>query len=59
MNKLEMIEQLCMRADIDISKAEAKDIVNRFSGMMAESLADGDRVERRELCSFCVKDYKS
>ncbi len=57
MNKLELISTLKNKADI--SKAEAAEVVEIFFNSMAESLADGQRVEIRGLCSFFVKEYKS
>lgn len=56
MNKLELIAQLCHQAEI--TKFEAKRIVDAFFGMMADALSRGERVEIRGLCSFCVKNYK-
>jgi integration host factor subunit beta len=56
MNKLDLIEAL--RKEAGISKNEAKGAVKLFFDKMAESLASGDRVEIRGLCSFYVKEYK-
>ena len=57
MNKLELISALKTR--IDISKSEAARVVEVFFDNMADTLAGGDRVEIRGLCSFYVKEYKS
>jgi integration host factor subunit beta len=57
MNKLELISAL--KAEADISKAEAAKIVEIFFNSMTDALANGDRVEIRGLCSFYVKKYKS
>ncbi len=57
MNKLELISTLKTQANI--SKNEAARVVQIFFGKMADTLADGDRVEIRGLCSFFVKKYKS
>jgi integration host factor subunit beta len=57
MNKLELISAL--KARTDISKSEAARVVEVFFDNMAETLAGGDRVEIRGLCSFYVKEYKS
>ena len=57
MNKLELISALKTRTDI--SKSEAARVVEVFFDNMADTLADGDRVEIRGLCSFYVKEYKS
>jgi integration host factor subunit beta len=57
MNKLELISAL--KARTDISKSEAARVVEVFFDNMADTLAGGDRVEIRGLCSFYVKEYKS
>jgi integration host factor subunit beta len=57
MNKLELIDTL--RNEGQISKKEAATIVNLFFGKISETLAKGDRVEIRGLCSFFVKEYDS
>ncbi|MBI5590517.1 MAG: integration host factor subunit beta [Deltaproteobacteria bacterium] len=57
MNKLELISALKTRTDI--SKSEAAIVVEVFFDNMADTLANGDRVEIRGLCSFYVKEYKS
>ena len=57
MNKLELINAL--RNECQISKKEAATIVDLFFNEMANSLAKGDRVEIRGLCSFYVKKYKA
>ena len=56
MNKLELIETLKTKAEL--TKNEATAVVNLFFNEMANSLASGDRVEIRGLCSFYVKNYK-
>ena len=56
MNKLELIAAL--REKTDLSKTEAAGVVDLFFDRMAETLAGGDRVEIRGLCSFYVKEYK-
>ena len=57
MNKLELINAL--RNECQISKKEAAAVVDLFFNEMANSLAKGDRVEIRGLCSFYVKKYKA
>ena len=57
MNKLDLIETLQNQAGISKNKAEA--VVRLFFDEMANALANGDRVEIRGLCSFCVKHYKA
>jgi integration host factor subunit beta len=56
LNKLELIAAL--REKTDLSKTEAAGVVDLFFDRMAETLAGGDRVEIRGLCSFYVKEYK-
>jgi len=57
MNKLELITAL--KTEANISKAEASSVTQIFFGSMADTLADGGRVEIRGLCSFFVKKYKT
>jgi integration host factor subunit beta len=57
MNKLELITALKDKAGI--SKAESAKVVKIFFDSMANSLAEGGRIEIRGLCSFFVKEYKS
>ncbi len=57
MNKLELITSLKEKADI--SKTDAAKAVDVFFGSMAESMAHGERVEIRGLCSFLVRKYES
>jgi integration host factor subunit beta len=57
MNKLELISALKEQANL--SKAEAANAVEIFFENMADTLAHGDRVEIRDLCSFYVKEYES
>jgi integration host factor subunit beta len=57
MNKLELIQVLKDAADL--SKPEAAAVVDIFFNDMADTLAKGDRVEIRGLCSFFVKEYGS
>ncbi|MCP4295327.1 MAG: integration host factor subunit beta, partial [Proteobacteria bacterium] len=42
-----------------MSKKEAATIVDLFFDKISTSLAEGDRVEIRGLCSFSVKEYNS
>jgi integration host factor subunit beta len=55
MNKLEPINEL--KDQCQISKKEAATIIDLFFGKISETLAEGDRVEIRGLCTFYVKDY--
>ncbi|MDY6896163.1 MAG: HU family DNA-binding protein [Thermotogota bacterium] len=57
MNKLQLIDVLKNRSDIP--KAEANMVVDLFFNTMSETLAKGERVEIRGLCSFYLKSYKS
>ncbi|MBW2569169.1 MAG: integration host factor subunit beta [Deltaproteobacteria bacterium] len=56
MNKLETISAL--KKEVNISKAEAARVVQVFFDSMADTLAQGERVEIRGLCSFFVKEYE-
>ena len=57
MNKLELVTAL--KDKTGVSKVEAAKIVETFFDTMADTLATGERVEVRGLCSFFVKEYKS
>ena len=57
MNKIDLIEALQNQAGISKNKAEP--VVRLFINEMANALTNGDRVEIRGLCSFCVKHYKA
>ena len=57
MNKLELISAL--KAEANMSKAEAAQVVQIFFDNMSEAMARGERVEIRGLCSFFIKEYKS
>ena len=57
MNKLELVEAL--REEAGITKNEAEVIVNMVFEEMSNTMANGDRVEIRGLCSFYVKQYKA
>ena len=57
MNKLDLTAAL--KNETELTKSEAAAAVNLFFNEMANSLAKGDRVEIRGLCSFYVKKYKA
>ena len=57
MNKLGLIKTL--KNETGLTKPEAAKIIDLFFNEMANSLAAGDRVEIRGLCSFSVKEYKA
>lgn len=57
MNKLELVNALKEKSNV--SKAEAAQVVKVFFDGMADTLAQGKRVEIRGLCSFFIKKYKS
>ncbi|MBW2251115.1 MAG: integration host factor subunit beta [Deltaproteobacteria bacterium] len=56
MNKLELVKKL--KEECEISKKEAATVVDLFFGKISDTLAEGDRVEIRGLCSFFVKEYQ-
>jgi integration host factor subunit beta len=55
MNKIDLTQAL--KDSNHLTKSEAEKIVALFFDQMANSLAQGDRVEIRGLCSFFVKKY--
>ena len=57
MNKLDLVKTLGRKAEL--TKSEARKVVDLFFDEMSNSLANGDRVEIRGLCSFYVKNYKA
>jgi integration host factor subunit beta len=57
MNKSELVEALASERDLTYKKSE--EIVNIIFDSMAETLAQGGRIEIRGFGSFVVKDYKS
>lgn len=57
MNKMELINAL--KNECRITKQEAASVVQLFFGTISDTLAQGDRVEIRGLCSFFVKNYES
>jgi len=56
-NKLNLVEELVMKADL--TKSEARKVIDLFFDEMSNALVNGDRVEIRGLCSFYVKQYKA
>jgi integration host factor subunit beta len=57
MNKSELIDALAQSRGLTYKKAE--EIVNIILETMAETLAEGDRIEIRGFGSIVVKDYKA
>ena len=57
MNKLDLT--VALKNETELTKSEAAAVVDLFFNEMANSLAEGDRVEIRGLCSFYVKKYKA
>jgi len=57
MNKQGLIEELKKKAEL--TKNEARKVVDLFFDEMSNALANGDRVEIRGFCSFYVKHYKA
>lgn len=56
MNKIDLIDHL--KNESRLSKDEAAAIVELFFRKISDTLASGERVEIRGLCSFFVKEYK-
>jgi len=57
MNKSELVDALASEKGLTYKKAE--EIVNIIFDSMADTLADGGRIEIRGFGSFIVKDYKA
>jgi integration host factor subunit beta len=57
MTKTEVIDAL--REENDLTRNEAAEVVQLFFDEMSDTLARGDRVEIRGLCSIYVKKYKA
>ena len=56
MNRSDIIE--AMSDKLAITKGEATDVVRTVFDEMGKTMAKGERVEIRGLCSFRVKKYK-
>ena len=56
MNKSDLIEAL--RKETGLSASKAEQVIELFFDEMSKTLARGDRVEIRGLCSIFVKEYK-
>jgi integration host factor subunit beta len=56
MTKSDLINAL--RKETDLTKPKATQVVELFFDEMSKTLAAGDRVEIRSLCSFHVREYK-
>ncbi len=55
MKKADLIQKVTN--ETTLTKKEAKAVVALFFSEIADALINGDRVEIRGLCSFCVRDY--
>jgi integration host factor subunit beta len=55
MNKSDLIEALSKKTGLTCNKAE--EVVTTVFNRMANTIADGDRVEIRGFCSFYVRQY--
>jgi integration host factor subunit beta len=56
MNKIDVIQTL--KDSNNLTKSEVETVVNLFFDLMAEALAQGERVEIRGLCPFFLKKYR-
>ena len=56
MNKIDLI--LALKEETSLTKEQARLVVETFFAKVRDTLAVGDRVELRGLCSFFVKEYK-
>ena len=57
MNKLDLT--VALKNEAELTKLEAAAVVDLFFTEMANTLAEGGRVEIRGLCSFYVEKYKA
>ena len=57
MNKIDLIQKV--KEKCNLSKQEAREIVEIFFTKMMVAFKRGERVEIRGFCSFNIKDYKS
>ena len=57
MNKIDLI--VALKEEAELTKSEARKVVDLFFDEMSNALANGDRVEIRGFCSFYVKQYKA
>jgi len=55
MNKSELVEQLALKKDISIKRAE--EVVNLIFSSMSDAMVRADRIEIRGLGSFVIKEY--
>lgn len=55
MNKSELIEQLALKKDLPVKRAE--ELVNLIFSSMGEAMVQGERIEIRGLGSFVIKEY--
>ena len=56
MTKGELIENLAVRDDLQLTKRNAEVAVNAVFSAMTDALVNGDRIEIRGLGSFKVKE---
>jgi integration host factor subunit beta len=55
LNKLDLIQALHQKTDL--SKQEARKVVEIFFESMIDAFVKGERVEIRGFCSFFIKEY--
>lgn len=55
MNKSELVDQLAVKKDIPVRRAE--EVVNMIFSTMSDAMVRGDRIEIRGLGSFVIKEY--
>lgn len=56
MNKADLIQALNKRTDL--SKHEARKVVEIFFDSIIDAFVKGERVEIRGFCSFSIKEYE-
>jgi len=55
MNKSELIEQLALKKELPVKRAE--ELVNMIFSSMSEAMVLGERIEIRGLGSFVIREY--
>ena len=56
MNKLDLIQALHQKTDL--SKHEARKVVEFFFDSIIDAFVKGERVEIRGFCTFSIKEYQ-
>ncbi|NVM20897.1 MAG: integration host factor subunit beta [Desulfobacterales bacterium] len=57
MTKVDLIHAL--REETGLTRRKAQAVVDTFFGKITEALVMGERVEIRDFCNICVKEYRA